>query len=225
MYSDAEMHYGVTFGKGDSSDWIEYYADFTPEEQEIYDHCLLMRRNPNEEPGLKAALERAEEDIRETEEDNCVEYDDEYAMECLGRVKMETDTLNDLVHGRDENALEFFHLEDATDEEIDAWDADELSYSEIPEVRDFDPDFEPESPFDNGWILNLEYINPAENENLDDDLAGEILYELMNKADGDYSDVLDFIRENEEYYVGVTSLMEIAKETAEDMDLEDFPGE
>lgn len=222
MYNGAEIHYGVIFGKCDASDWIDYYASFTPEEQKIYDRCVLLRYDPNDNPELQDALSRAEDDIREIEESNCLEYGDEYAIECMGYNDMDTDTLTELVHDRDEHALEFFGLKDATDEEIDAWDAEDLPVSKIPTVRDFDPDFEPESPFDGGWILNVEYINPAEEEDLDDETAYNTLSLLFEDANGDYTDIRDFVSRCENEYCGSGSLAEIAKGLAEELELDDF---
>ena len=56
-----------------------------------------------------------------------------------------------MVKNRDPYALEFFGLLDADDEELEDWDADFLD--EIPTIADFIEDFEPYSPFDEGWSL------------------------------------------------------------------------
>jgi hypothetical protein len=73
---------------------------------------------------------------------------------------MSADELNDLVKSRDEHALKFFGLENASDEEIDKWDAEDLN--ERPYLCDFDEDFESSSPFDSGWDLCVEFVDPNE---------------------------------------------------------------
>ena len=150
--------YGVTFGKCDSSDWIECEIELTDEESEIYDRAVLEKLDLNELDSLKDALCRAYEDIEYEEICLGIENEDEYVMECQGEVEMDTDELNELVLSRDPYALSFFHLEDASNEELGKWDAEELE--NIPLVKDFDRDFEPTSPFNEGWSLNVEFIDP-----------------------------------------------------------------
>ena len=45
-----------------------------------------------------------------------------------------------------------------TDEEIEEWDAYDLD--EIPMINDFEEDFEPSSPYDCGWDLHVEFVDP-----------------------------------------------------------------
>ena len=108
----------------------------------------------------KAALERVYDEIKEEEEANLIDMEDEYAMECLGEAEMDIDELNDLVADRDPHALAFFGLEDADEDELDGWDAGDLD--ELPLIKDFKPGFQPESPFDAGWELIVEYADPNE---------------------------------------------------------------
>ena len=84
-------------------------------------------------------------------------------MECQGCIPLDPDEVNDMVADRDPHALEFFGLSDMSDEELDEWDAHNV---DMPTLSEFDPDFEPYSPFDEGWSLNVEYINPNEDEEL-----------------------------------------------------------
>ena len=155
-----EIRYGVTFGKGDSSDWIEWEVKLTDEEEKIYDKAIENGEALNEIPELQDALNRAYETI-EAEEiamgiDNC----DEYVMEWQGEAEMDPDEINDLIADRDPHALAFFGLEDADDAELDEWDANDLD--ELPLIKDFIEEFEPYSPYDEGWILNVEFVDPNE---------------------------------------------------------------
>lgn len=153
-----DIRYGVTFGKGDSSDWIDWTVDLTDEEEKIYDHAIENKLPLNEIPELENALRRAYADIEEEEISNGLSYGDEYVMECQGEAEVDPDEINDLIADRDPHALAFFGLEDADDDELDEWDANDLD--ELPLIKDFVEGFEPYSPYDEGWILNVEFVDP-----------------------------------------------------------------
>ena len=152
------IRYGVVFGKGDASDWIDYEIELTDEEEAIYDNAIANEIPLEDVAELQDALDRAYEEIEDMEISNGIDYGDEYVLECQGEIEMDTLELNELVHNRDPHALEFFGLEDASDEEIEEWDADDLD--EIPLIKDFQEDFEPYSPYDEGWTLNVEFVDP-----------------------------------------------------------------
>ena len=65
-----EIHYGVVFGKGDSSDWIDWELELTDEEAAIYDEAIRNETLLNDIPELQEALQRAYEEIEEEENDN-----------------------------------------------------------------------------------------------------------------------------------------------------------
>jgi hypothetical protein len=153
-----DIRYGVTFGKGDSSDWIDWTVDLTDEEEKIYDHAIENKLPLNEIPELEEALRRAYVDIEEEEISMGIDNEDEYTMECQGMVEVDPDEINDLIADRDPRALAFFGLEDADDDELDEWDANDLD--ELPLIKDFVEGFEPYSPYDEGWILNVEFVDP-----------------------------------------------------------------
>lgn len=155
-----ELRYGVIFGKGDSSEWIDWSIELTDEETDIYDHAVANKIPLNDIPELKDALDRAYQEIEAEEIANGIDYGDEYVLECQGEAEMDTLELNELVADRDPYALEFFGLEDLDDEELDEWDANDLD--EIPLIKDFVEDFEPYSPYDEGWTLKVEFVDPNE---------------------------------------------------------------
>ena len=155
-----EIRYGVTFGKCDSSDWIEYEVDLTDGEELAYDNAVENEIPLSEVPELEAALARAYEEIEEMEIQNGIDLEDEYVMECQGLAPMDEDELNELVAARDPHALSFFGLTEATDEELDEWDAYDLD--EVPTIAEFQKDFEPYSPYDAGWTLHVEFVDPNE---------------------------------------------------------------
>ena len=47
-----------------------------------------------------------------------------------------------------------------SDEELEEWDAYDLD--EVPTIKDFKEDFEPYSPYDEGWSLNVHFVDPSE---------------------------------------------------------------
>ena len=114
----------------------------------------------NDIPELQDALCRAYEEIEEEEIAMGIENEDEYVLKCQGLLEMDPDELNDLIANRDPHALEFFGLEDADDDELDEWDANDLD--ELPLIKDFVEDFEPYSPYDEGWGLNVRFVDPNE---------------------------------------------------------------
>lgn len=154
------IQYGVTFGKGDSSDWIESELDLTDEEAAIYDKALAEDIPFEDIPELQEALNRAYEEIEEIEIQNGIDLDDDYVLECQGLLCMDEDELNELVAARDPHALAFFGLTEASDEELEVWDAYDLD--EVPTIAEFREDFEPCSPFEEGWLLHVEFVDPNE---------------------------------------------------------------
>ena len=190
MALTVDIHYGVVFGKGDASDWIDYECELTDEEEVIYSNAVRLRKDLNEVPELQEALQRVYADIEDDEISLGLENEDEYVMECQGCLPLDPDEVNDKVADRDPHTLEFFGLTEMSDEELDEWDANDV---DMPTIGEFDPDFESYSPFDEGWILNVEYINPWEDEELPEEEARMILKELFQAADGDYSEIEDFV--------------------------------
>lgn len=155
-----EIRYGVTFGKLDSSDWIDWEIELTEEEAIAYQNAIKNKTPLNTVPELQDALQRAYEEIEDEEISMGIDNGDEYVLECQGEAEMDPYELNDLVADGDEHALEFFGLTDADEDELDEWDANDLD--ELPLIKDFIEDFEPYSPFSEGWTLNVEFVDPNE---------------------------------------------------------------
>lgn len=156
----AELRYYVTFGKCDSSDDIPWEVDLTDEEEIAYENAIANKTPLNEVPELQDALQRAYKDIEEQEISMGIDNGDEFVLECQGEIEMDPEELNSLVAERDPHTLAFFGLTDADDEELEEWDANDLD--ELPLIKDFVEDFEPESPYDQGWDLNVYFVDPNE---------------------------------------------------------------
>lgn len=155
-----DLNYYVVFGSGDGTEWMPWDVELTDEEEKIYDHAIANKLPLNEIPELQDARSRAYDEIEEQEIQNAIDWGDDDVLEWQGMYRMDCDELNELVEDRDPYTLEFFGLQDATEEELDAWDAEELDDDAIPYIKDFDKDFEPESPFDIGWSLSVLFVDP-----------------------------------------------------------------
>ena len=126
----------------------------TEAEAPAYDKAVAAGISLNNVPELQDAFQRAYEEIEEMEIENGVD------MECQGLAPMDQDELNDLVADRDPHALAFLGLTGATDDELDEWDAYDLD--EVPAIKEFQEDFEPYSPYDEGWTLNVQFVETSE---------------------------------------------------------------
>ena len=96
-----ELRYGVTFGKCDASDWIDYEVELTAEEEITYDNTIENEIPLSEVPELEATLARAYEEIEEMEIQNGIDLGDEYVLQCQGLALMDEGELNELVAARD----------------------------------------------------------------------------------------------------------------------------
>ena len=80
---------------------------------------------------------------------------------CEGIVPVDPAEINKLVADRDKGALKFLGLENATEDELEKWDASTLET--LPLVRDFYGGFGTHSPFDGKWTLTVEFTEPNDN--------------------------------------------------------------
>ena len=148
-------HYGIVFGKLDASDWFDIDIELDDEAEKAYNKAKEEHIPFECFEELNAALDDAYRKVEQEEIENSIYFEDEFVMECQGVIPVDPDEINDLVAARDPYTLEFFGLQDLSDEELEEWDANDLD--ELPLIRDFDKEFVPCSPFDNGWILNVEF--------------------------------------------------------------------
>lgn len=164
-----QLQYYVSFGKGDSSDYIDWEIELTEEEEIAYKKAFRDEIPFDEVPELQEVLARAYAEIEEMEISNGIDMGEEYVLECQGEAEMDPDELNDLVAERDSHALAFFGLTDADEDELDEWDANDLD--DLPLIKDFVEGFEPYSPYDEGWTLVVEFaeIDELEDDDFDDD--------------------------------------------------------
>lgn len=148
------LNYGVVFGKGDSSDVFEWEVELSEEQEKAYHRAIMTGTAFDEVSELSSLCDDAYDDIEEEVLDGFRMDEDEYTLDCLGENEVDPEELNNLVHSKDQHALEFLGLVGLSDEELEDWDA-EIDLNEIPLVKDFQEGFEPMSPFDCGWTLNV----------------------------------------------------------------------
>ena len=216
----ADIKYEVSFGDGDGSEWLDADVELTEEESKIYDHALKFVIPFEEVSGLEDALDRARQLIEAQEIENALDMEYEYAIECTGRTPMDTFELNELVHERNSHALEFFGLDNLSDDEIEAWDADDLD--DIPDVCDFVENFEVKNPFDSGWSLTVEFYDPTENsDELSEDDAIEALTELFQTAEDDeYTELWAYVDRVSDYRDCETDIYELVSQVAAELGIE-----
>lgn len=153
-----KVEYSVSFGKGDSTDWIEREILLTDEEEQTYTGTIRSMIALGDVMELDGALRRARAEIEADEIRASIDNEEEYVLECQGLAEMDPEEINDLVEARDPHTLAFFGLEDENEDTLDLWDANDLE--ELPLIKDFVEDFEPYSPYDEGWNLTVRFVDP-----------------------------------------------------------------
>lgn len=213
--------YYTVFGAGDGSENINWEVLLTEEESRAYERAKKLLLPLKEVEDLKDALIRAYDEIEKEEIDNAISYDEEFVTECMGTTEMDAEDLNDLVKEKDSRAIEFFGLEDLSDEELQNWDANKLE--QLPTIAEFDTTFEAQSPFAVGWEL---VVNFKEDEDGYDDVeeedAKEVIEELFIESKGDYKELREYLKRLDEYLYSDKSAFELAQEVAEKLSIKDF---
>ncbi len=217
-----DFTYYVSFGKGDGSDSFEWSYSPEGEEEKKNLDAVKLRIPVDESPVCQAILKMVTQEIEDYELDILRENEDEYCMELAGKIPVDPDEINELVREGDEHALEYFHLTDLSAEEREQWDAHSLK--ELPNICDYDEDFEPESPFDAGWSLSVHFSQPPEEMDLSEDEAKETLTELFKEANGDYSKVREYIN-NADFLFEGDDLTTLANTIAGELGLTDYAAE
>ena len=186
------VEYAISYGNHDYADWLPHEITLTPDENSLFEGSVRLFRDLNDVSGLQDVPARAYQEIKENILDFGIMSDSEYVMKCDGSATVDPDEINDCVAGRDPHTLEFFGLEDLSEEELDAWDAHSV---DLPTVAEFDEDFEPIDPFDDEWLLEVRFCEIEHYaRDLTEEDARDILTELFQAADGDYSEISGFVK-------------------------------
>ena len=193
MATDIWLQYCVTFGKCDGSDTFDWSVAVDGEEEAAYLLAKKLRTPLESVPELDGVLSAAWEEIAEQEIENGVDLGDEYVLECLGLLEVDPDEINEMVAKRDQHALEFFDLTGKSDAELDAWDANGLS--ELPQIRDFEEDFEERNPFEGGWDLSVYFSENYADKPLEPE-EEDALFSIIKAGELIHSEIGD-IRDRE----------------------------
>lgn len=177
---EVELRYAVCFGRGDSSDRVDWTVSISGREKEAYLKAKLMHLPFADFPELWDVLESARGDIAAEELANAVDMDDDFVMECLGRRPVDEEEINALVKARDRHALEFFGLNDCSDEELEDWDA---WLEDMPDACDFYEHFEETDPFEEGWELIIEFAETPEEEEVHEEQAAQSVEFYLDNGD------------------------------------------
>lgn len=215
-----ELRYGASFGPGDGSDWFEYEYELTEEQAAAYHLAIKMRKPLDSVDELAGIPDAAYAEIEEQEIENFCDAEDEYVLECQGRIPVDANRLNELVHSADPYTLEYLELQALSPEELEEWDAD-IDLDELPLICDFDKAFEPRSPFAEGYTLYVELVDPNEDEWLEEKEAEQTIRELFALTPGDFSLVLEYIELNGGDY-GEENLCDLAVQIAEELGISGF---
>lgn len=194
-FSVISLQYYACFGKGDYSDTMEWEVELTEEQQVAFKKAVMTQTELDDVEELSKICDAVYPEIEQIEIENCLELDDEFAKECLGEAEVDPEEINDLVHSGDKYTIEYFGLGNMSEEELEDWDANDLE--ELPLIRDFKEDFEPGSPFDYGWSLNVVLPDVSEME-IDSENIEDYLREL--KVDGDEETISAVIDAVSDFY-------------------------
>ena len=226
MSKEIELEYFVDFG-GDYSDTIPFDATLTDKEAALYEEAIRLRRDPNEVAGLQHALARAYREIERIEIESYLDTEDEYVMKCLGYQPIDEMRLWKLISERDPHTLKYFGLTKLSDDGLAKWNPEDL-----PPVCEIDASFEPVSPFDEDWRLEVRFINEKADTPLPEQEARSILKELfqraMNRKKRKFAEIRDFIAQQRSAYEpdegdgSVSSLSELAEMIARNMGMADY---
>ncbi len=196
--------YGISTGQLDpGGDPIDYEVDLTPTQESDYKRALMTGKEFEDFEELRELINGCYEEIEYDEIENLLEYEDEFCMECMGYAKVDPDEINDLVQSGDEHAIKYFKLDRLNPEELEEWDANDLE--NLPKIADFNEDFEPESPFDNGWKLNVWFFDPRTDEFFEGKsypITKESIIDYLKEAlkAGDFSLVNEVLKAQEDFF-------------------------
>jgi len=222
MATMVTLAYYTEFGRGDWSDSVEYFVTLKGREEETYLRALKLRLPIEEQKGMKRVLNRARPKIEKEAIQSLLDGQDWSAMEWMGVIPVSANEINRLVAARDPHTLAFFGLTGMSEKKLDKWDAAKLK--KLPEVREFQKDFEPRNPYDVAYSLGVSFWEHPEEEELEEDEARETLKELLSDAAGNFREVRGYIKRCDDLYTG-DDLKELAAEIAEELGLTDFAAE
>ena len=155
-----DVIYEVNHNDGSEEELFLMETELTEEEAALYNEAVEQGKSLNQVEGLKEAAGREYKYVARALTYQALELGNPYVNECIGSHIMDPDRLNELVHGRDPVALEFFGFENMSDEKLALWDAKQMDM--LPPEYFFDA--EAAGPFEQKWSLTARFPEPSEME-------------------------------------------------------------
>ena len=155
------MYVAIDYNDGEPAECFNCKRIVPFEISKIYNNAVRNNIPLNSVAELSDTLAELREEIETKIIDDFIAAGNEYVCKCEGIVPVDPAEINKLVADRDKGALKFLGLENATENELDNWEASTLET--LPLVRNFYNGFGTHSPFDDKWTLTVEYIEPDEN--------------------------------------------------------------
>ena len=155
-----DLYVAIDYNDGEPAECFNCRRIIPFEISKIYNNAVRNNIPLNSVEELADTLAELREEIETKIIDDFITAGNEYVCNCEGIVPVDPAEINKLVANRDKGALKFLGLENATENELENWDASTLEAP--PLVRDFYGGFDTHSPFDDKWTLTVEFLDPNE---------------------------------------------------------------
>ena len=157
-----ELLISIDYGDGTPKEWKTISTTLPKNLQVIYDTAISRKLALNSIPALRDYLIHNQALI----EDDIIEYyirnGDEYVIDLCGGRTATINEINEAIESRDEAALYYFGLDNATEDEIEKFDASSLQ--SLPPLRYISEYYASKNPFDEGWEYTAEFYDPNAEE-------------------------------------------------------------
>lgn len=150
----------IDYNDGEPAECFNFKRIVPFEISKIYNNAVRNGTPLNSVEELSDTLAELREEIETKIIDDLITAGNEYVCKCEGIVPVDPAEINKLVTDRDKGAHKFLGLENATEDELENWDASTLET--LPLVRDFYGGFGTHSPFDDKWTLTVGFADSKE---------------------------------------------------------------
>ena len=130
-----DLYVAIDYKDGEPAECFNCRRIVSFEISKIYNNAVRNNIPLNSVEELADTLAEIRDEIETKIIDDFITAGNEYVCKCEGIVPVDPDEINKLVADRDKGALKFLKLENATEDELENWDASTLE--NLPLVRDF----------------------------------------------------------------------------------------
>ena len=200
------LRYRVVDDLGNADEYYRYYIILEDDEDAAFAKAVFTQTPLNRISKLRDICDQAYCDIEDEAIQDYLVKNHPLFLKGFGEEKMDLDVLNELVHNKDMDAINYFGLENLSDEDLGKWDAHNLDSWKIPYVKRFYPDFKEVNPFDNGWSLEISLPDVRE-------------FRIKREQIEEY---IKFLAKNKRVYTIKRVVKAIARRYKGDVSLEEF---